>query len=116
MAARRIILSGLLLAVSAFGAFAQAPRDLPAPVAGAYGALGPVDDEAKAVFEQATAGLHDVQYAPLTVSRQVASGVNFRFIANAQAKGEGAPTTLVRIVVYKPLAGEPRVVKIEPLP
>jgi hypothetical protein len=109
---RRIIVCGLLLAASAFGAAAQEPP----PVAGAYGALGPVDDEAKAVFELATAGLQDVQYAPLTVSRQVVSGMNFRFIANAQGKGEGAPTTLVRIVIYKPLSGEPRVTKIEPLP
>jgi hypothetical protein len=115
MAARRIILGGLLLAASAFGATAQEPRN-PPPVAGAYGALGPVDDEAKAVFEQATAGLQDVQYAPLTVSRQVVSGMNFRFIANAQAKTEGAPTTLVRIIIYKPLSGEPSVTKIEPLP
>jgi hypothetical protein len=81
---------------------------------GGYGAFEPLDDEAKAVFQQAKAGLRVVEYTPLSVARQVVAGMNFCFYANAKARDQSV--SRVRIVVFKPLSGAPRISKIEPLP
>jgi hypothetical protein len=114
-ARRRLIFGGLILALATFVATAQEARVPSAPMVGAYGALEPLDDQAKAVFQQATAGIED-EYTPLSVARQVVAGMNFCFTADRKARGEGAPATRVRIVIYKPLSGAPRITKIEPLP
>jgi hypothetical protein len=112
MAGRRIFFGGLMLAMGGLAAHAQT-RDPSAPMVGAYGAFEPLDDEAKAVFQQAVGPQpEDLQYAPLTVARQVVAGMNFCFTADQRSR---AGLSRVRIFVFKPLSGAPRVTKIEPL-
>jgi hypothetical protein len=105
-----IVVAALTLALAPVAASSQ-PQ--PAPMAGAYGAAAPVDDEAKAVFEQAIGPQpEDRRYTPLTVSRQVVAGMNFRFTAD-----EITPSGVSRvgIVIFRPLSGAPRVTSIEKL-
>jgi hypothetical protein len=111
MARGAIVLAALTLALANVAAKAQTQ---PAPMVGAYGEAAPLDDEAKAVFEQAIGPQpEDRHYTPLTVARQVVAGMNYRFTADETTR---SGTAHVRIVVFKPLSGPPRVTQIEPLP
>ena len=112
-AGRRIVFGGLMLALAGLAVHAQT-RDPSAPLVGAYGAFEPLDDEAKAVFAQAIGNIADISYEPLTVARQVVAGMNFCFTADEKTRGGGV--SHVRIFIFKPLSGAPRVTKIEPLP
>jgi hypothetical protein len=112
-ARRRILLAGLTLAMAGIAAHAQADEP-PAPLVGAYGAFEPLDDEAKAVFKQATEPqAQDRLFSPLTVARQVVAGMNFCFTADRRSR---SGLSRVRIFIFKPLHGSPRVTKIEETP
>lgn len=79
-------------------------------MAGAYGGYEKVDQQEKAIFEEAVKAYDEtLVLKPKKVSRQVVAGTNYRFLC----KDSGHKTRTV--VIYAPLPGrgEPRVTSIE---
>lgn len=57
-------------------------------------------------FKEALDGHLGVNYTPLAVASQVVSGINYRFLADAQVVYPNAPHYAAIIQVYKPINGK----------
>lgn len=74
----------------------------------AYHGLSPEDVK---VFNAALAGIVGVVYTPELVSKQIVSGVNYRFQTNASLPGQSHSWQAI-VEIYAPLNGEPHVTQI----
>lgn len=76
-------------------------------------------DEDKKIFEIATSGLCGVSYEPLIVSKQVVSGINYKFICNAKIIVPNGHNYLAAVTIYAPPSSEkdvkPIITDINPL-
>jgi len=65
-----------------------------------------ISDDAMIAFNEALDGHLGVNYTPLAVASQVVSGINYRFLADAQVVYPNAPHYAAFIQVYKPINGK----------
>lgn len=63
-------------------------------------------------FNQAVSGLVGALYTPIAISTSVSSGINYKFICNAQPTYPGAIPYAVVIEIYQPINGEPEIMSI----
>jgi hypothetical protein len=64
-----------------------------------------ISAEAMAAFNEALKGHVGVNYIPLAVANQLVSGMNYRFLCDAQVVYPDAPHYAALLQVYKPLNG-----------
>jgi hypothetical protein len=64
-----------------------------------------ISAEAMAAFKEALKGHVGVNYTPLAVASQLVSGMNYRFLCDAQVVYPDAPHYAALVQVYKPLNG-----------
>lgn len=81
---------------------------------GGYSAFRSLDEMEKSIFAQAV-NLLGVDYSPLTVSTQVVSGVNYRFLCEAKAVIPDAQPYNVLLTIYVPLTGDSVITEIKQL-
>ena len=81
-------------------------EDSPALV-GAYGSQRPVTDKELALFKKMTAS-SAMKFTPISVSTQVVSGINYKFISKCE-DAAGIASTMCEITIYEPLSGNPEV-------
>ena len=74
-------------------------------LAGGWTAYGPLNEEAKQVFDKALQGLLGVNYEPLVVASQVVSGTNYSFFCNAQVVAPNTPNQGAMVAIYVDLNG-----------
>jgi hypothetical protein len=65
-----------------------------------------ISADAMLAFKEALGGLIGVNYTPLAVASQVVSGINYRFLADAQVVYPDAPHYAAFIQIYKPIGGK----------
>ncbi|OUR69960.1 hypothetical protein A9Q77_07940 [Marinomonas sp. 42_23_T18] len=83
---------------------------------GAYGPFSSsLDEKAMTCFNEATAHFDDIQYTPVAVAIQVASGTNYAFFCDVKAK-DSVTLSSAMITVFKPLEGLAGIMDIEILP
>ncbi len=70
------------------------------------------DDDAAAVFAEATKDLVGVDYIPVAVATQVVSGINYRFFCNSRVVIPHARNGAAIVEIYAPLNGIPFVTGI----
>ena len=76
-----------------------------------------ITGEEKKVFEEATSQLMGVKYEPVAVSKQVVSGMNYEFLANAELIVEPIEPAHYPVImtIYQPLKGKPVIQHIQRL-
>lgn len=62
-----------------------------------------ISSDAKKAFDEALKNLAGVHYTPLAVASQLVSGMNYRFLCDAQVVYPDAPHYAALIQIYKPL-------------
>lgn len=77
-----------------------------------------IKSEEKALFEQTTAHITDVEYKPMNVATQIVAGTNYRYLCKARRidnEGKRGKRFYAAIVIHKPLPGqgEPKIISIE---
>jgi hypothetical protein len=80
---------------------------------GTYGPFSSsLDERAMLCFNEATAHFDDVQYTPIAVATQVASGTNYAFYCDAKTV-ESACLYSAMITIFKPIEGVAGIMDIE---
>lgn len=72
-----------------------------------------ITDEDIKVFKTALNGLVGVDYEPEILATQVVNGTNYCFICILRVVAPNGPEGISKIMVYKPLVGDPIIRSIE---
>lgn len=84
-------------------------------IAGGWSRYEKLTTEDETVFEEATQGIIGVSYTPLSVSRQIVSGTNYRFRCIARPSTIEPIQYEAIVQIYAPLKGKPFVTHIYPV-
>lgn len=83
------------------------------PISGGWTVHESITPEDKAVFDAAMKGLLGVNYEPVIVATQVVNGTNYCFICKTKVVVPDAPAGIAKVIIYKPLQGDPIITSIE---
>jgi hypothetical protein len=64
------------------------------------------------VLEAALSGLVGVEYKPEMLATQVVNGTNYCFICKSKVVALNGPEGISKIMIFKPLVGEPKIKSI----
>lgn len=71
-----------------------------------------ITDEDIKVFKTAMNGLKGVDYKPEIVATQVVNGTNYCFICKSKVASPNGPEGISKVMIYKPLDGDPKIISI----
>ena len=77
------------------------------PIIGGWGEFKPLTDQEKEIFRTCMT-LKGVDYTPLLVAKQLASGYNYRFICMTELLIREPKYGFAKVTIYAPLRGEAR--------
>lgn len=69
--------------------------------------------EDMSVFDAAMKGIVGVDYEPIAVATQVVNGTNYCFICKTKVVVPVATAGMAKVIIYKPLQGDPIIISIE---
>lgn len=73
-----------------------------------------MNEEQHTLFTRAFKGIVGASYVPVIhAGQQVVSGVNYYYIALQKLVVPGSPSHIVKVIIHKPLSGDPVIISIE---
>ena len=78
---------------------------------GGWSPYGPLSLEDRTIFDEALEGFVGVKYTPISVSKQVVAGMNYRFKCEASMPPSDVIWEAI-VEIFKPLDGKPYITGI----
>ena len=75
--------------------------------------VSPITKDEKEVFDAVMKSWIGVSYMPIAAATQTVSGKNYSYICLAKAVAPETKVTVAKIIIYKPLKGDPHITSIE---